>query len=207
MTTIFNGGVLFNSIDERILIMKKIWTILAVASAISSPLALADSSPVMFSSLNGFNTPDSNAVGGVRLAVLHGKVAEVKGVDFPLLGMSETNNTTGVNFGLLLGASKVNNEMKGVSLGLFNWNTGSATGLNMGAVNITNNVKGLNLATVNYSEGHTVADVAFASISESSNFQLGFFNMTDNIDGIQIGLINCADNGFFKCFPFFNFAK
>ncbi|MDF5517790.1 phaC PHA synthase, partial [Vibrio parahaemolyticus] len=23
----------------------------------------------------------------------------------------------------------------------------------------------------------------------------------------QIGLLNCADNGFFKCFPLINFAK
>ncbi|NMR95175.1 phaC PHA synthase, partial [Vibrio parahaemolyticus] len=27
------------------------------------------------------------------------------------------------------------------------------------------------------------------------------------IDGVQIGLLNCADNGFFKCFPLINFAK
>ncbi|MCQ6498155.1 phaC PHA synthase, partial [Vibrio parahaemolyticus] len=26
-------------------------------------------------------------------------------------------------------------------------------------------------------------------------------------DGVQIGLLNCADNGFFKCFPINNFAK
>ncbi|MDW1987890.1 phaC PHA synthase, partial [Vibrio sp. 811] len=27
------------------------------------------------------------------------------------------------------------------------------------------------------------------------------------IDGVQIGLLNCADNGFFKCFPIINFAE
>ena len=27
------------------------------------------------------------------------------------------------------------------------------------------------------------------------------------IEGVQVGLINCADNGFFKCFPIINFAK
>lgn len=187
--------------------MKKIWTVLAVASAMSSPVALAQSTPAMFSSLNGFNAPDANAVGGIRLAVLHGKVSEVKGVDLPLLGMSETDTTTGVNFGLFLGGSKVNQQMTGVSLGLFNWNTGNTTGVNAGAVNFTNDVRGLNFGTVNYSVGHTVADVAFASVSESSNFQLGFFNMTNKIDGVQIGLLNCADNGFLKCFPIINFAK
>ncbi|PMM26219.1 VC2662 family protein [Vibrio breoganii] len=187
--------------------MKKLLSVLAVTAVVASPVALAESSPVMFSSLNGFNAPDSNAVGGVRLAVLHGKVSQLKGVDFPLLGLSETDTTTGVNFGLFLGASKVNQQMSGVSLGIFNWNTGNTTGVNAGTVNITNDVKGLNLAAVNYATGHTVADVAFASISESSNFQLGFFNMTEKIDGVQIGIINCASNGFLKCFPIVNFAK
>ncbi|GAM55382.1 hypothetical protein JCM19231_5459 [Vibrio ishigakensis] len=187
--------------------MKKRLLAATAAVALASPLAMANSSPVMFSSLNGFNAPDANAVGGVRLAVLHGKVGEVKGVDFPLLGMSETNTTTGVNFGLMFGGSKVNQQMTGVSFGLFNWMPGQTTGANVSAVNITNNVKGLNFGAVNYSQGMTVADVAFASVSKSSNFQLGFFNMTDKIDGVQIGLINCADNGFFKCFPIVNFAK
>ncbi|MFA0252595.1 phaC PHA synthase, partial [Vibrio sp. 10N.261.45.A4] len=70
--------------------MKKLLSVLAVTAAVASPVALAESSPVMFSSLNGFNAPASNAVGGVRLAVLHGKVQQVKGVDFSLVGMSET---------------------------------------------------------------------------------------------------------------------
>lgn len=187
--------------------MNKFITSLAAAAAIASPVALADSTPVMFSTIDNTNLPANSSVGGVRLSVLHGQVNEVKGVDFSLLGMSETDRTTGVNFGLFFGASKVNQEMKGVSLGLVNWNQGQTTGLNLGAVNVTNNVEGLNWSAVNYSEGYTMADIGIASISKKSNFQLGFFNMTDQIDGVQIGLLNCADNGFFKCFPIVNFAK
>ncbi|MBE5191329.1 VC2662 family protein [Vibrio parahaemolyticus] len=187
--------------------MKKLMTSLAAAATIASPVALANSTPVMFSTIDHTNAPSNSAVGGVRLAVLHGQVNEVKGVDFSVLGMSETDRTTGVNFGLFFGAAKVNQEMKGASLGLVNWNQGQTTGVNFGAVNITNNVKGLNWSAVNYSEGYTMADVGLASISKKSNFQLGFFNMTDQIDGVQIGLLNCADNGFFKCFPIINFAK
>ena len=93
--------------------MKKLMTSLAVAAAIASPVALADSTPVMFSTIDNTNAPSNSSVGGVRLAVLHGQVNEVKGVDFSLLGMSETDRTTGVNFGLFFGASKVNQEMKG----------------------------------------------------------------------------------------------
>lgn len=186
--------------------MKKIASILAVMAAVAAPATLA-STPVMFSTLDGFNAPDADAVGGVRLAVLHGQVNEVKGVDFALLGMSETQRTTGVNFGLFFGASKVTQEMKGASLGLFNWNTGTTKGVNLGAVNVTKDVHGLNWSAVNYSEGYTMADVGLASISNKSNFQFGVFNKTNTIDGIQIGLINCADNGFLKCFPIINFAK
>jgi len=186
--------------------MKKAISTLAVVAAIASPFAMADSSGAMFSTLDGYNAPSNDAVGGVRLSVLHGKVSSVKGVDVSVLGMSETDTTTGVNFGLFFGASKVNKEMKGVSLGLFNWNTGHAKGLNLGAVNITNDVKGVNWSAVNYSEGYTMADVGVVSLSEKSNFQLGLFNKTKEIDGVQIGLLNCADNGFLPCFPIVNFA-
>ncbi|WP_411991964.1 VC2662 family protein [Agarivorans sp. DSG3-1] len=185
--------------------MKKFIPALVLAAFVSAP-AMA-SAPVMFSTMNGYNAPDADAVGGVRLSVLHGQVDEVKGVDFSVLGMSETKRTTGVNFGLFFGGAKVTEEMKGASLGLFNWNTGSTTGVNLAAVNVTNDVNGLNWSAVNYSEGYTKADIGVASISEKSNFQLGIFNKTNTIDGVQIGLINCADNGFFKCFPIINFAK
>lgn len=185
--------------------LKRFISAIALSALISAP-AFAES-PVMFSTINGYNAPDSDAVGGVRLSVLHGQVDEVKGVDFSVLGMSETKRTTGVNFGLFFGGAKVTEEMKGASLGLFNWNTGSTTGVNLAAVNITNDVNGLNWSAVNVSEGYTKADVGLASVSEKSNFQLGVFNMTKEIDGVQIGIINCADNGFFKCFPIINFAK
>ncbi|UPW17528.1 phaC PHA synthase [Agarivorans sp. TSD2052] len=185
--------------------MKKIIAAIALSTLVSAPVLA--SSPVMFSTINGYNAPKSDAVEGVRLSVLHGQVDEVKGVDFSVLGMSETKRTTGINFGLFFGGAKVTEEMKGASLGLFNWNTGTTTGINLAAVNITNDVNGLNWSAVNYSEGYTKADLGFASISDKSNFQLGVFNMTKEIDGVQIGLINCADNGFFKCFPIFNFAK
>ncbi|CAM2977130.1 VC2662 family protein [Vibrio rarus] len=187
--------------------MKKRLIALAATAALASPFAMADSAPVMFSSLNGFNAPNANSVGGVRLSVLHGQVSEVKGLDISVLGMSERDKMTGVNLGILFGGAKVNQQMTGAAFGLFNWMPGNTTGANISMVNITNNVKGLNLGLANYSEGKTVADVAFASISKTSTFQLGIFNKTDNIEGVQIGLINCADNGFFKCFPIVNFAK
>ncbi|CCN69180.1 VC2662 family protein [Vibrio nigripulchritudo] len=186
--------------------MKKLMSVAAVTAALVSPVTMAQDSVAMFSTLDGYNAPSNDAVGGVRLSVLHGKVSAVKGVDVSVLGMSETDTTTGLNLGMFFGASKVNKEMKGLSLGLFNWNTGSTKGANFGIVNLTNDVKGVNVSAVNYSEGFTMADVGLVSLSEKSNIQLGVFNKTKQIEGVQIGLINCADNGFLPCFPLVNFA-
>lgn len=185
--------------------MKKLLSVLAVSAAVASPAVFA-STPVMFSSINDFNAPQASKVAGVRVAALHGQVDEVSGLDLAIVGMSETQRTTGVNFGIF-GASKVNQEMKGASLGFFNWNTGLTTGVNLGAVNITNDVNGANVSFVNYSEGDTMVDVGAANISSESTVQVGIFNKTAKIEGVQIGLINCADNGFFPCFPIVNFAK
>lgn len=185
--------------------MKKLLSVLAISAAVAAPVAMA-STPVMFSSVNDFNAPAESKVSGVRIAALHGQVDEVKGLDLAIVGMSETQKTTGVNLGFF-GASKVNQEMTGASLGFFNWNTGKTTGLNLGAVNITNDVQGANVSFVNYSEGDTMVDVGAANISEVSTVQVGVFNKTTKIEGVQVGLINCADNGFFPCFPIINFAK
>lgn len=186
--------------------MNKLLSVLAVSAAVASPIALADSAPVMFSSINDFNAPSNTSVKGVRVAALHGQVDEVKSLDIAIIGMSETQKTTGVNLGFF-GAAKVNQEMTGASLGFFNWMGGDMTGANIGAVNITNNVKGANVSFVNYSEGNTLVDFGAANFSDASTVQLGFFNKTAKIEGVQVGLINCADNGFFKCFPIINFAK
>lgn len=186
--------------------MKKIISTIAILIVLTSGATQAKQTPVMLSSVDGFNAPQVDSVKGVRLAVLHGKISELKGVDIALFGLSETDKTIGVNLSIW-GASKVNKSMIGASLGFFNWLPGKTIGLNLGAVNMTGDVKGLNLGFLNYSEGNTTFDWAAVSISESSEVQFGLVNITKNIKGVQIGLLNCADNGFFKCFPIINFAK
>ncbi|GIC76233.1 VC2662 family protein [Moritella sp. F3] len=170
-----------------------------------SSAAMAESAPVMFSSINGFSAPASNEVKGARLTVFHGAAVSVTGVDFALLGLSEATDVTGVNWGLL-GANRVHGEFTGASFGLLNWHNGNDTGANLGFINVTNNVTGANISAVNYSEGYTMVDVGVANLSSNSVVQVGLFNMTSDIKGVQVGLINCAENGFFPCFPFVNFA-
>lgn len=186
--------------------MKKLLPALTVAAVLLSPALQARQTPVMFSTIDGFNVPNAENVTGVRLALFHGRVNQLKGLDVAAFGLSETNKTTGVNLNFF-GAAKVNQEMKGASLGIVNWQEGNTVGANVGAVNLTNNVKGANVSFVNYSTGHTVVDVGAVSFSQQSTVQVGLFNKTAQLDGIQIGLLNCADNGFFKCFPFVNWSK
>lgn len=186
--------------------MKKSIATFALTTLFASTMVNA-ATPVMFSSIDNFNAPDNSNVAGVRLSALHGKVDTLKGVDFSVIGLSETNKTTGVNFGLFLGASKVNQEMTGASLGLLNWNEGLTTGVNLGAVNLTNDVRGANVSFVNFSEGDTMVDVGAVNMSNESTVQVGIFNKTAKIEGVQVGIINCADNGFLPCFPIINFAK
>lgn len=185
--------------------MKKILVGTCAALSMVSSFAMADSTPVMFSSLNGFNAPAASEVKGVRLTALHSEPVSVTGLDFALLGLSETQDVTGVNWGFL-GANRVHGEFTGASFGLFNWHMGDDLGANLGFVNITNNVKGANVSAVNYSEGYTMVDVGVANLSNDSHVQVGLFNMTSEIKGVQVGLINCAENGFLPCFPIVNFA-
>ncbi|NRB39037.1 MAG: phaC PHA synthase [Pseudomonadales bacterium] len=187
--------------------MKKIATALTLAAAaVSFSSGVSAEAPVQFSSID-FNAPATDSVVGVRFPTLYGKTSSVKGVDFHILAIGETDDFVGVQWPLLFaGANHVNNSMTGAAFGVWNWNKGQTTGLNAGFVNITHNVKGANIGAVNYSTGYTSFDWSVANISKSSHAQLGFFNMTDEIKVVQIGLINCAKNGFLPCFPFFNFA-
>ena len=175
--------------------MKSMWLgVVAVLSLALSGVTMADT-PVQFSTINHFNAPGDENVRGVRFPFLYGKTSSVHGVDLHLIAVGEADEFVGVQFPLLLfGANHINSSMKGVSLGLWNWNKGQTTGLNMGAVNITSKVKGANVGFVNLNK-------------QSTTFDLGIFNKTERLEGLQIGLINCAKNGFLPCFIFFNFGK
>jgi len=167
--------------------------------------ASADPAPAQFSFFD-FNAPDNSEVKGVRLSAIYGKSGNVSGVDFAL-GWSDLDNLTGVSFPVLIGGNRIRNSMTGVAFGIVNMHEGTDKGVNRGLLNLTNDVQGLNWGSINISTGKTLADVGFVNISDTSTFQLGVFNKTEMIKGVQIGLLNCASNGFFPCFPFFNFAE
>ena len=178
---------------------------LLVAAALFPFVAHADPAPVQFSTLE-FNAPDTRDVRGARLALLYGETGSVSGVDVAL-GLSDVENLRGVAIPLWLGANRVRNEMSGLAIGIVNLHEGSDTGVNIGGLNLVNDVNGVNVGLANIAGGTTLADISMVNVSESSGFQLAWVNVTDEITGVQIGLLNCAKNGFFPCFPLFNFPK
>ena len=171
-------------------------------------------------SLPGTNLPNEDSVSGLRANLFYGKTSDVKGVDISLIGLSEMDNFSGLGVGFL-GARKINNEFKGLSLGLFNYNTGKTSGMNFGLVNITNKTSGVNLAFVNKSQdinganigfinvttGDTLMDLGLINYAESATFQIGLINATNNLDGLQVGLVNYARNGVLPVMPIINFKK
>ncbi|NND54549.1 MAG: phaC PHA synthase [Gammaproteobacteria bacterium] len=163
-----------------------------------------DPAPLQFSMLE-LNAPDKRNVKGVRLSVLYGESGNMSGLDLAL-GLSELDNMTGLSLPLFVGGNRVNGQFKGLAMGLVNIHEGSDTGINLGGLNLTNNVNGISVGIANISTGDTLADISAVNISEESTFQVGFFNKTDTIVGVQIGFLNCANNGFFPCFPIINFA-
>lgn len=206
------------------------------ALALACCTAAQAATPVQLS-LPGVNLPAAERVEGVRLDLLYGQTQQVTGLDLPLFALSDTNDFSGLQLGLGLGAGRVRNSFKGVAVTLFNWHEGRDVGGNLGLVNynqhlqgvnlagvanvtgdvyginaasfvnVTGDVRGLNLAAVNVSRGNALASVAFINYAERATFQLGFFNATQHLDGIQIGLGNYAPNGILPVMPLVNFNK
>lgn len=172
-------------------------------------------------SLPGLNLPASQQVTGARLSVLYGQTGSMTGLDVPLFALSDTNNFTGVQFGLGLGAGRVRHSFKGVAITAVNWHEGQDLGVNLGLVNLTNQAQGLNaglvnvgnsmhglnFGAVNIAQGNALANVGFINYAERTTFQLGLFNATQHLDGVQIGLGNYAANGIFPVLPLINISK
>lgn len=158
-------------------------------------------------SLPGTNIPYDEDVAGVRLTLLYGETSNVSGLDITF-GLTEMNNFTGIEIApFFLGGNKVNNEFKGLAIGVLNWHEGRDTGVNWGAVNLVNNVNGANIAFVNISRGESLVDIGFVNYAEATSFQLGFVNATRHLNGLQVGLVNYAENGIFPVLPLINLRR
>ena len=157
--------------------------------------------------LPGLQAPEDPKVDGVRLSILYGKTQRLSGLDFGFFSYSESGWLSGAAF--VFGLHHLSGDMDGgLAWSLVNIHSGNDRGLNAAFVNKVNNVEsGVDIGFVNLADGKTMLDIGALNLSDSSTVQIGIINVTKKIEGIQIGFINVADNGFFKVFPFFNFAK
>lgn len=162
--------------------MKTTVSALLLAAAVAAP-AFAEQPAQL--SVPGANFPEGN-VKGVRASLLHGKTSQVTGLNFSILGLSETDHFTGLSIDFLFGANRVKTQSTGVKLGLANWNDGNAKGADVGFANYNaGQFTGLQLGAFNYT-------------GRLNGLQFGFINATDRIEqGVQIGLINYDKSGTF----------
>ncbi len=140
-------------------------------SAQEKPIQLALFNPVQI-----FN--ENTSITGLRISLLYGKNATVKGLDWGLVN----HTTSGVS--------------KGVQFGLVGINEADFMGWQDNGVNITKGkFEGLQWGLVNYAG--TVSGV-----------QIGFVNYAANMTkGLQIGLVNIIkQGGQFPVFPIVNWA-
>ena len=136
-----------------------------------------------------------------------GNNQETSGFDLGLFSVSQTQTRSG--FALIGGVSRVTGNTDGAAnFSFMNYHSGRDQGLNAAFINMVNNTEdAFNLGFVQIAQGRTSVDLGGLNISKQSDVQIGFINITDQIDGFQFGFINMAENGFFKFFPIFNYAK
>lgn len=166
--------------------------------------AASAETPFQFATIK-VNAPDDPHVEGIRLALLHGDNAVMRGVDFGVFSLSETDQMSGVAF--VAGVHKVDGDMDGgVSFSTINLHAGRDRGLNHAFINLLGNPdRAVNIAYLNIARGSTLLDIGGINVSKSSRVQIGFANVTDRLEGFQFGFLNVAENGFLPVFPVFNF--
>jgi hypothetical protein len=191
---------------------------LSTVYADSSSSVTNDSVPVQLSVFKNF--PRNPDVTGARVNLLYGKSANVTGVNFSVLGLSDVDNFTGLEYDIFFGANRVREKFTGASFSVLNWHQGDDLGVNFGGVNIVNNIfganfglvnlttdtTGLNWSLVNISSKNSSADIGFVNMAgHTTLFQFGLLNFSGHVTGLQIGLLNFAKYGFLPVFPIFNF--
>lgn len=148
---------------------------------------------------------------GLKLNLLHGSSAEVRGLDVGLVGSTTRANVYGIE---LQGFNYVDGDMRGLQLGavanylsggvcgvqlagLVNWNVGEACGLQLGALNFDGGFAGLQAGVLNWSED-TFRGWGFGLINcvknEFTGFEAGLLNyVKGGARGLQLGVFNIVE--------------
>lgn len=128
--------------------------------------AAAEEKPVQLSLVTPLQiVPEEDSINAIRLNLLYGRNASVRGLDLGLIN----HTTTGLS--------------KGLQTGFVSLADADFLGLQYSVVNVTrNDFEGMQWGFVNYA-------------AKAHGLQLGFFNYAETMHGLQIGLINVIREG------------
>jgi hypothetical protein len=149
-----------------------------IALIFVSGQALAKDYPVQIALVNPIQLfPENSSITGVRIDLIYGKNATVKGLDWGLINYTTSGSSLGIG------------------LGVANINDANFSGLQYGWVNMTNgNFEGMQWGFINHA-------------GYANGFQLGLVNHANKLKGLQIGLINIIKTGGqFPVFPIVNWS-
>lgn len=135
--------------------------------------------------------PEEDTIVGLRLNLIYGRNAAIKGIDIGIANHTTGGRSVGVQFGLV---GIVDGDFVGWHDNYVNIVKGKFEGLQWGLVNVSNEASGLQLAWVNHTQ-------------RASGLQLSIVNYARTLNGIQIGLVNIiAEGGAFPVFPIVNWS-
>ncbi len=158
--------------------------LLAAGAVLASTVSFGAVKPAQFSVLPGvqFGATKYDSVANFSFNLLGAENQNVSGLDVSLVGYRQVNgNFSGFHVALFgLEAFRVNGNMNGVSLALWN--------------DVHGNLNGGTIGVVNTTDGNSV-------------FNLGGVNITKGEATVQLGLVNYAANGVLPVLPIVNFRK
>ena len=185
--------------------------VLIAGMALFSTLGFGATKEAQFSILPGvqFGATTNDSINGVSFNVLGAENQNVSGLDLSLIGYRKINGDfSGVHLSLFFEAFRVDGNMKGISLALWNDVQGSVNGGNLGLVNTVKGNATFQLGGLNMVDQEALVQLGFINYAqEVKGLQFGFINATKKLEGLQVGLVNYAENGVFPVLPIVNFGK
>lgn len=179
--------------------------------ALLSSVSLASTQGAQFSLLPGaqFGATTSDSIDGFSFNVLGAENQNVSGFDLSLIGYRKVNGGfSGLHLSLFLEAFRVDGNMRGISLSLWNDIKGNVNGGNLGLVNTVGGDATFQLGGVNIVNQEALVQLGFINYAQQvGGLQFGFINATKKLEGLQVGLVNYAENGAFPVLPIVNFRK
>lgn len=151
----------------------------------------------------------SDSIDGISFNLLGAENQNVSGLDLSLIGYRKVNgNFSGLHLSLFLEAFRVDGNMKGISLSLWNDIKGDVNGGNLGLINTVGGDATFQLGGVNIVNKEALVQLGFINYAQQvGGLQFGLINATKRLEGLQVGLVNYAENGVFPVLPIVNFRK